>query len=74
MCAAGGSGACNDEAANVGDYFDDDEPPGIVDFYFSTGRLFGVLDYFLYLLFRDSDFHDKYAFVYGCKCRQKLWG
>lgn len=51
MGAACGCGACNDEAANVGDYFDDDEPPRIVDLYSSLGRLFRIFDYFLYLFF-----------------------
>ena len=55
--AGDGSGACQDKAADVGDDFDHDKPPRVVDFHFGwAGRLWVVED-FLDLLVADFDFH-----------------
>ena len=68
-CGGTGScgGTCEDEATDVGDDFDDDEPPGIVDFDFGIGGFDGVVGDALNLFGSEFDFHEKYAFVFECK-------
>lgn len=66
-----GCSPCKDETTDVGDDFDDDEPPRVASFNFCFGSLDGVFDYLLDLFGCEFDFHDNNAFVYGCKGRQK---
>lgn len=64
MGATCGGGSCQYEAYDVGDDLESDDPPRIIDFDFCAFGCIGVVEDFLYLLFCDFYFHDKYAFVF----------
>lgn len=71
--SAGGCGCtCEDETADVGDDFDDDEPPRVGDFQFGLFGFDGVVDDFVDLGFCEFDFHGKIRFCFsGAKIWQK---
>lgn len=61
---ATGDSTCKDEATNVGDDFDNDNPPRVVDLDFCVSRLDGVFDNLLDLFGCELDFHDKITLLF----------
>ena len=67
-------GATENEANGIGDYFEYDYPPGVVDFDASLRGFLRVAGDFFDLLGCEFDFHDRNAFVlkiFGAKIKKR---